>query len=88
MQGLGAFFTAPGFPANRRARLQSAPSVYVKPRRGDPCTKHASRPQVKANYNCRGRGPTEAKAGVIGRDRRPRRACFVQGLNCQGFACA
>eukprot|EP00955_Chlamydomonas_euryale_P042327 352270-Chlamydomonas_euryale.AAC.7 len=27
----------------------------------------------------RGRGPAEAEAGVIGRDRRPRQACFVQG---------
>eukprot|EP00955_Chlamydomonas_euryale_P110059 365977-Chlamydomonas_euryale.AAC.8 len=69
-------------------------SVYphVQPRRGDPCTKHSSRSQVEACHACRGRGrpsawdmhvlvlgPASASAGVIGRDRRPRRACFVQG---------
>eukprot|EP00955_Chlamydomonas_euryale_P101720 365366-Chlamydomonas_euryale.AAC.14 len=48
-------------------------------RRGGPCTKHASRPQIEAYYACRGQGRTEAEAGVIGRDRMPRPACFVQG---------
>eukprot|EP00955_Chlamydomonas_euryale_P084096 363925-Chlamydomonas_euryale.AAC.17 len=34
---------------------------YVKPRQGDPCTKHSSRPRVEAYYACRGQGLPEAK---------------------------
>eukprot|EP00955_Chlamydomonas_euryale_P099276 365206-Chlamydomonas_euryale.AAC.3 len=37
------------------------------------------RPRAFACMHVRGRGPADAKAGVIGRDRRRRQACFVQG---------
>eukprot|EP00955_Chlamydomonas_euryale_P054718 355917-Chlamydomonas_euryale.AAC.1 len=36
-------------------------------------------------HQVRGRGLPEADAGVIGRERRPSEACFVQGCPCQGF---
>eukprot|EP00955_Chlamydomonas_euryale_P059468 357392-Chlamydomonas_euryale.AAC.40 len=41
------------------------------------------RPRPEAERHVRacmsGRGQAEAEAGVIGRDQRPRQACFVQG---------
>eukprot|EP00955_Chlamydomonas_euryale_P049223 354206-Chlamydomonas_euryale.AAC.6 len=65
------------------------PSVYpyAKPRRGVPCTKHASRPPVSGLRHLRAcMSSASVSAGVIDRDRTLRQACLVQGLTCQGFA--
>eukprot|EP00955_Chlamydomonas_euryale_P118169 366522-Chlamydomonas_euryale.AAC.6 len=57
-------------PAEAEANLRPRTCMHVNAR--------GWRPTLLCMH-VRGRGPAEAKVGVIGRDRRPRQACFVQG---------